>query len=209
MIRVFVADDHPVVLKGVKDIINGQKDLKVVDEAYSSEEVLEKVDDGKYDVILLDLSMPKRGGLEVLYQFRQRKIRIPVLILSIFPEEQYGRRVFKSGAAGYLTKDCSPDVLVGAIRKVAAGGKYVSEQLAEILIGSLDQPALLPHEALSVREYQVMIKIAQGNTLAQIAENLSLSAKTISTYRSRIVDKMQIENNVELTHYAIKHKLIN
>lgn len=210
MIKIFIADDHPVVRKGLREIIEETSDMRVADEASNGQEVLAKVFKKDFDVVLLDISMPGRSGLDILKELKSQLPKLAVLVLSIHPEEQYAVQVLKAGAAGYLTKKSAPDELVTALRKVSAGGKYVSPSLAEKLASALetgiDKP---PHETLSAREYEVMRKIASGKTVAEIARELFLSPKTISTYRSRILEKMGIKNNAELIRYAIKNRLVD
>jgi len=209
MLKILIADDHPVVRQGLKQIVAEASDMVVADEASNGWEVLSKVRASQYDVVLLDISMPGGNGVDILRQLKNEKPGLHVLILSIHPEEQYAVRALKAGASGYLTKDSAPDELVAAIRKVSVGGKYVSSSLAEKLASDLEKKnAELPHKALSDREYQVMCMIASGSTVTEIAGELSLSVKTISTYRSRILEKMNMRNNAELTHYAIKNRLV-
>jgi two-component system invasion response regulator UvrY len=209
MIKILVADDHAVVREGVKQILSEIPDMVVAAEASSAQEVLNKVWENNYDVVLLDISMPGRGGLDVLKQLKDEKPGLPVLILSIYPEEQYAVRALKAGASGYLTKESAPDELIAAIRKISQGRKYVSASLAEKLAFDMEIGAeKLPHEMLSDREYQVMCMIAKGKTIKEIAGELSLSVKTISTHRSRIMDKMRMKSNAELIHYAIKNSLV-
>ncbi|MGD9212145.1 MAG: response regulator transcription factor [Desulfobacteraceae bacterium] len=210
MINIIIADDHPIVRAGLKQIIAEDKDITVTGEASKGTELLEKVRKHDFDVILLDLSMPGMNGLDVLKQLKIEKPRIPVIILTIHPESQYALRILKAGAAGYLTKDSASDELIKAIRKVCNKGKYISPSLAEKIVFALDQDAgQLPHEALSDREYQVLSLIGSGKTVSQIAETLALSVKTVSTYRVRILEKMQMQNNAELIHYAIQNKLVD
>ena len=209
MIRLLVVDDHAVVRRGIRHVIQETGDIVVAQEAGSGAEALEKAVKRDTDVILLDISMPGRGGLEVLKELRQRNVKAPVLILSIFPEEQYAVRALRSGAAGYLTKESAPEELIVAIRKVASGGKYVSATLAERLATTLATPSGgLLHEQLSDREYQIMCMMASGKTQSQIADELALSVKTISTYRSRIIAKMGLKSNAEITRYAIENRLV-
>ena len=209
MIRVVIADDHPIVREGLKKILEKTSDMEVVGEAGAGEELLSKISEIDCDVLLLDITMPGRGGLEILEQLHKEKPRLPVLIISIHPEEYYGMRVLKAGAGGFLNKDKAPEELIGAIRKVTSGGKYVSPELSEkiafSLSGNINKAA---HETLSNREYQVMCLLASGKTVTGIADELALSVRTISTYRSRILDKMKMKNNAELTHYAIKNGLL-
>jgi two-component system, NarL family, invasion response regulator UvrY len=209
MIKIFIADDHPVVRMGIKQILSEVKDMTVADEAGTGQETLKKVAKNDYDVILLDISMPGRNGLDILRELKNKKPKIPVLILSIYPEDQYAVRVLKLGAAGYLTKESVPEELINAIRKVAQGRKYISPSLAEKLATDLelnsDKP---PHENLSDREYQVLCLLASGKRLKDIADTLSLSIKTISTYRTRILEKMKMDNNAELIRYALQNNLV-
>ena len=209
MIRILVADDHTVVREGIKQILAGQEDMFVEDEAESGQEVLNKMTKKNYDLILLDISMPGRSGLEILEEIKLKQPKLPVLILSMHPEEQYAIRTLRAGAAGYLTKASAPQELISAIRKVARGGKYVTASLAEKLAFELDAGAEKPrHEKLSTREYQVMLMLASGQSVKEVAEELCLSAKTITTYRTRILEKMDMKKNAELTLYSIKNNLI-
>jgi len=210
MIKILIADDHPVVRKGLKEIIEENSDMVVAAEAGHGQEVLEKALKKEFDVVVLDISMPGRSGLEVLKQLKRERPKLSVLILSIHPEEHYAVRVLKAGASGYLTKESVPDELIKAIRKISTGRKYVSSTLAEKLAFDLESGGeKLAHERLSDREYEVMCLIASGKALKEIAEKLCLSGKTISTYRSRILEKMKMKNNAELTHYAIKNNLVD
>lgn len=207
--RILIADDHAVVRRGLKQIIAETPDMVVVDEATNGWEVLDKVRKDDYDVVLLDIAMPGKDGMDVLTQLKYERPELPVLMLSMYPEEQFAVRALRAGASGYLTKESAPDELVTAIRKVSTGGKYVSSSLAERLASLLQKAERLSHEILSDREYKVMCLIASGKTVTEIAKELSLSVKTISTYRSRILVKMQMKNNAELTLYAVKNGLIN
>jgi len=210
MIRILIADDHAVVRRGLKHIVSEQPDMTVDGEAENARQVLDLVRTDKWDVIVLDINMPGRSGLEVLKELRREHPKLPVLVLSVHPEDQYGVRVLKAGAAGYLTKDSAPDELVQAIRKVHRGGKYVSASLAEVLAFELETETDRPrHKSLSDREYQVMTMIASGKTVGEIGKELSLSVKTISTYRARVLGKMKMRTNAELTHYAIKNQLLS
>jgi two-component system invasion response regulator UvrY len=209
MINILIADDHAVVRKGLRQILTETPDLRVADEAVDGEDVLEKVKRNSYDVIVLDISMPGMSGLDALKRLNVEHPDLPVLVLSIYSEDQYALRVLKAGASGYLTKESAPGELVSAIRKVAKGGKYVSAYLAEKLAFGLSAPANAnPHENLSDREMQVLCMIASGKTISEIAQDISLSVKTVSTYRRRILTKMKLKNNAELTHYAIRNNLI-
>jgi len=210
MIKILIADDHAIVREGLKQILSESPDLVVVAEASSGQEVLEKISKKDLDLVVLDIAMPGRGGLDILKEIKTQTPRLPVLMLSMYPEEQYAIRVLKSGASGYLTKESAPTELVMAIRQISQGKKYISPSLAEKLAIDLElSPDKLPHEILSDREYQVMCMIASGKTLKEIADGLSLSIKTISTYRSRILEKMNMRTNAEVTHYAIKNNLVD
>ena len=209
MIRILVADDHPIIRKVLKQIIEETSDIIVEEEASNGYEVLEKIQKKNFDVIILDLAIPGINGLDVLKQLKKIKPELPVLILSMYPEEQYAVRVLKAGASGYLTKESAPEELVRAIRKVKNRGKYISSSLAEKLAFNLSTDSnKMTHELLSDREFQVMCMIASGKTVSEIADELSLSVKTVSTYRYRILDKMNLNNNAELTHYAFENNLI-
>ena len=208
MIKILVADDHAIVREGLKQIVRETSDMEVAGEAADGRQVVQMVANDDWDVVLLDIGMPGKSGMDILKELKAERPGLPVLMLSMYPEEQYAVRALKAGASGYLTKESVPDELINAIRKVSAGGKYVSSSLAEKLAYDLEADVEKPlHETLSDREYQVMIMIAKGETIKDIADNLCLSIKTISTYRSRILEKMRMKNNAELMHYAIKHKL--
>ena len=210
MIRILIADDHAIFREGLKHILSESPDVKVAAEARNGQEVLEKIWSEKYDMVLLDISMPGMSGLEVLKQLKIEKPKLPVLVLSMHPEEQYAVRVLRAGASGYLTKESAPDELITAIRKVSQGRKYITSSLAERLAFEMEIDSEKPlHEVLSDREYQVLRIIAAGKTIKQIAEELSLSIKTVSTYRSRIMEKMKMKTNAELMHYAIKHQILD
>jgi DNA-binding NarL/FixJ family response regulator len=210
MINIIIADDHPVVRHGIKQILAEESDMQLLAEAANGRELLEKVRSLPCDVVLLDISMPGRGGLDVLSELRRDRPRVPILVLSVHSEDQFGQRVLKSGAAGFMNKESAPEELVKAIRKVYSGGKYVSSSLAEKLASDLaadsERP---PHEDLSDREYQVLCMIASGKTVSEIARELSLSTKTISTYRARILEKMGMKTNAQLTYYAIRKSLVS
>jgi two-component system, NarL family, invasion response regulator UvrY len=209
MIQILIADDHAIVRAGLKQLIADSDDMAVTGEAVDGVEALDLVANNKYDVVVLDLSMPGRGGLDALKQMHAQHPQLPILVLSMYQEEQYAVRVLKAGAAGYLTKASAPDELVNAIRRIASGRKYISEQLAETLAQDLGHAMDdEPHKTLSDREYQVMSLIASGKTVSEIAVQLTLSVKTVSTYRERILTKMRLKNNAELTHYVINNKLL-
>ncbi len=210
MIRVIIADDHAVVREGVKQILAQTEDIKVVDEAATGPETLAKVRTVPCDVLLLDLSMPGLGGIEVLKQVRVELPRLPVLILTMYPEDQYAVRTVKAGAAGYLTKQSVPQELITAIRTIHGGKKYITPAVAEKLADEVThETGKLPHELLSDREYQIFILIAGGKSVGIIADELHLSVKTVSTHRARILGKMEMKNNSELTHYAFQQKLVS
>ena len=210
MIEVIIADDHPIVRAGLKQIIMEQNDITVSGEAANGAGLLKQVQQRDYDVVLLDLSMPGMDGIDVLKQLKLDKPHLPVIILTVHPETQYALRVLKAGAAGYLNKTSAADELIQAIRKVQRGGKYISTSLAEKIAFALDgETGGLPHESLSDREYQVLCLIGSGKSVSQIADDLSLSVKTISTYRARILEKMKMENNAELIHYAVQNSLVD
>lgn len=210
MIKILIADDHPIVRKGLKEIIEETSDMVVADEANNGEEALDKVLKSNLDVVVLDISMPGMSWIDILKKIKKEKPELSVLVLSMHPEELYAVQVFRAGASGYLTKQSTPDELLAAIRKISTRRKYISTSLAEKLAYDLENDANgPPHETLSNREYEVMCLIATGKTVKEIAEKLKLSVKTISTYRSRILEKMNMRNNAELTHYAIKNRLVD
>lgn len=209
MIRVLIADDHPVVLRGLKEILTDDPDIEVAGMASDGYEVLRLVRAQDLDVAIIDFCMPGRSGLELVEQLKKERPELPVLVLSMHPEEQFGTRSLRAGAAGYMTKESAPTELMKAIRRVAARGKYVSESLAERLAWALEKGNdALPHESLSAREYRVLCLIASGRTGRQIAGELHLSSSTVSTYRGRILAKLGLASNAELTHYAIRNHLV-
>jgi two-component system invasion response regulator UvrY len=209
-IRVFIADDHAIVREGLKQILAESRDIIVAGEAENGLDAIKLFRKAKCQVMLLDISMPDRSGIEVLKQVKKEKPELAVLMLSMHREDQYAIRSLKAGAAGYLTKQSAPRELVTAIRQVAAGQKYVSAALAQELASQLgDDHETAPHDLLSDREYQTLTMIASGKTVSAIAQELSLSVKTISEYRARLLVKMKLKNSAELTHYAIKNQLID
>ena len=208
-IKILIADDHPIVRAGIKQILADTPDMVASDEAGSGQEVLNLIRKKDYDVILLDISMPGRSGLEILKDLKKEKPKTSVLILSIYPEEQYAIRALKAGASGYLTKSSAPNELVSAIRKISNGSRYITAALAEKLASYFAMDLKKPlHETLSDREYQVMLMIAAGKTVTEIAGELCLSVKTISTYRTHILEKMYVKNNSEIARYAIQNNLL-
>jgi DNA-binding NarL/FixJ family response regulator len=208
-IRVLVADDHVLFRRGLKMVLEDTPDMAVADEAGTGREALHKAINGDFDVLLLDISMPERSGFDILKDLKNLKPDLPVLMLTMHPEDKYAVRVLKAGASGYMTKKNAPDELVAAIRKVLEGGRYVSPSLAEKIAFELQEGAEKPpHELLSDREYQVMCLIATGKSMSGIAEELSLSINTVSTYRARILEKMRLKNTAELIHYAIANNLV-
>lgn len=205
MIRIMIADDHAIVRSGLKQILEENHEMKVVAEHAHGAPALQWIRAHDCDVVLLDISMPGMNGIDVLKLIHDEKPRLPVLILSIYPEDQYAMRLIKAGAAGYLTKESAPEVVVEAVRQVASGKKYISPTVAEILAKEIGASnGKLPHETLSDREYQIFLLFASAKTTTEIAVTLDLSAKTISTYRSRILEKMHLRNNAELMRYAVE-----
>lgn len=205
-IRVLVADDHAVVRRGLRQILEAEPDIEVVAEATNGAEAVALVRERSVDAVLLDITMPGRSGLEVLRELNGVRPEMRVLVLSMHPEERYAVRVLKEGAAGYLTKESAPEELVRAVRKVAAGGRYIGASLAERLAGELSTQGRRPaHELLSGREYEILCRLAAGKT----ATELSLGVNTVSTYRARVLQKLGLDNNAELMRYALHHKLID
>jgi two-component system invasion response regulator UvrY len=208
--KILVVDDHAVVRHGVKQILTEHLHCSVIGEARNAEEMMDQVRDRHWTIVILDVGMPGKGGLDALKELKQLRPKLPVLVLSAYPEDQLALRMLKAGASGYLTKDSAPTELVHALRKIIAGGKYVSAAVAELLALNLESDSEKPlHEQLSDREYQVMCLIAVGKSLKEIADDLCVSISTINTYRARILEKMQLKNNTELTHYALKNGLVN
>jgi DNA-binding NarL/FixJ family response regulator len=209
-IRIVIVDDHAVVRAGLKQYLAEQMDFQVVGEAASGREALDFVRAGGVDVIILDVSMPDQSGVDALSGIKARAPELPVLMLSAFPETHYATALLKQGASGYLNKDCDPQEIVNAVRTLARGRRYITPGVAELLADQLgggegDGP---PHTHLSEREFQVFLRLAQGETIGAIAESLSLSVKTVSTYRTRVMEKMKLESNSDLTYYALKNGLI-
>jgi DNA-binding NarL/FixJ family response regulator len=208
--KILVVDDHAVVRQGVKQILSEQFQGAVIGEARNAEEMIDRIRKQSWDIVVLDVGMPGKSGLDALKDLKQVCPKLPVLVLSAYPEDQLARRMLKAGAAGYLNKDSAPNELVRALRKILGGGKFVSAAVAELLASNLDDHFEKPlHEQLSDREYQVMCLIAVGRSLKEIADDLCVGISTINTYRARILEKMQMRNNTELTHYAIENRLVN
>ncbi|HID39075.1 MAG TPA: response regulator transcription factor [Calditrichaeota bacterium] len=209
MIKILIADDHAIVREGLKQIVAEAGNMRVTGEAGNVKELFALLENDSWDVVVLDINMPGKSGLEALKEMQEKYQHLPVLILSMYGEDQYGLRAVKAGAAGYLKKVSAPEELVNAIHKIVNGGKYISSELAEKLANTYRKNEKeFPHEALSDREYQIMCKIAMGESAEKIAEQLYISIHTVYSYRNRILEKMKMKSNVELTRYAIRHKLI-
>ncbi|MDY0745382.1 response regulator transcription factor [Paucibacter sp. R3-3] len=209
MIRIAIVDDHAIVRAGLRQYFSDQTDLRVTGEASNGREALDIVRGGDVDVILMDLSMPDQGGVEVLAAIKAREPDLPVLILSGFPETHYATTLLRQGASGYLNKECDPEDIVKAIRTVYRGRKYITPAVAELLADGLSGDVdALPHEQLSERELQVFLRLARGETIGHMADSMSLSVKTVSTYRSRVMEKLKLASNSDLTYYALKNGLI-
>lgn len=208
--KILLADDHPIIRAGLKQILNELAGLQLIDEAINGNEVIAKTRNNEYDLIILDISLPDRNGLDVLKQIRTEKPGALVLILSIHPEEQYAKRVLKAGASGYLTKNSAPEELLKAANKILSGGKYISETFAEIIAEDLARDSFRQvHELLSDREYQIMCLIASGKSYEEIGLELCISPKTVRSYRARILDKMKLQDNAHLISYCVKNNLID
>jgi len=208
VLRILIVDDHAVVREGLKRILSEYPDKVAIGEVGDGAGALTEVRNGEWDLVLLDINLPHRDGLDVLKQIKREQPGLSVLVLSIYPEDQYALRVIKAGAAGYLTKESAPELLIEAIHRVAGGHSYISPALAEKLAGNLRNPAgRMPHENLSDRELEVFGLIASGKTVGQIATQLSLSVNTVSTYRARILEKTGLKSNAELMRYAVDHNL--
>jgi len=207
MIRILIADDHAIVRQGLKQIVEASGEMRVVAEAANGADALSKIREIVCDVVLLDIAMSGMSGIDALKQLHKEKPKLPVLILSSYPEDQYAVRLIRIGAAGYLTKESAPALIIEAVRHVVSGKKYITPAVAEMLANELgahnESP---PHETLSDREYQIFLLLASAKTVSEIAVALALSVKTISTYRSRILEKLHLRNNAELMHYAIEHQ---
>jgi DNA-binding NarL/FixJ family response regulator len=210
MIRVLVADDHTIMREGLKQLLVAAGDLDVVGEARDGHEVLQQVRALDFDVLLLDMSMPGKSGMDLIKQVKSEKPRLRILVLSMHQEHQYAVRAIKAGASGYLTKESASTLLVSAIRKVAGGGAFISAEVAEQLaLGAMPHSDGPPHGTLSDREYQIFLLLASGKTVTEIATQLNLSDKTVSTHKARLLEKLNIGNQTELVHYALRHRLID
>jgi DNA-binding NarL/FixJ family response regulator len=210
MIRVVIADDHTIVREGLRQLLQASVDFDIVSEARNGHEVIQRVRELDFDVLLLDMSMPGKSGMELIKQVKSERPRLRILVLSMHQEHQYAVRAIKAGASGYLTKESASSQLAAAIRKVASGGAFISAEVAEQLaLGAMPQAEGLPHTALSDREYQVFRLLVSGKTVSDIGEELNLSVKTISTHKARLLQKMGVANQTELVHYAIRHRLID
>jgi len=210
MIKILIADDHPIVRRGLKQIVQDEKDMKTVFEAANSDEVLAALRENNFDLLLLDITMPGKSGLDLLVDLKNLYPELPILVLSALPEESYAKRVIKMGALGYIHKESAPDLLVPAIRRVLKGKVYVSSKLADILVSDIsgrDSENL--HDLLSEREFEVLVLIGKAKTNNEIAQTLHLGVTTVSTYRARILEKMKLKNNSELIQYCVKHDLID
>lgn len=209
MIRIVIADDHAVVRQGLKQILEESSEMKVVAEHANGADALRWIRANDCDVALLDIAMPGMSGIDVLKQLHEEKPKLPKLILSIYSEDQYAVRLIKAGAAGYLTKESAPEIVVEAVRRVVSGKRYISQEVSEMLANEFGAPGeKLPHETLSDREYQIFLLLASAKTVSEIADILGLSVKTVSTYRSRTLEKMQLRNNAELMRYAVEKHLV-
>lgn len=209
MINILIADDHAIVREGLKQIVAEEPDIKVIGEAENASQVFELLKTKDINIIILDINMPGKSGLEALKDLRKDYPKIPVLILSMYSEEQYGLRALKSGASGFLKKVSAPEELVKAIRKIFYSGKYISTELAEKLVENFNENGkILRHEQLSNRELQIMCEIGKGKSAEEMADDLSISIHTVYSYRNRILEKMKLKSNVELTQYVLKNKLI-
>lgn len=208
MLKILIGDDHAIIRKGLRQILTEEFVPCAIDEASTGREVIYKTNEKNYDILILDISMPERNGIDILQQLKIEQPALPILVLSIHQEEQYAVRVLKSGAAGYLNKASAPEELVAAIQKISGGGRYISPEVAEHLADRINDPERPLHENLSAREYQVMLLIASGKTLSEISNELVISVKTVSTYRSRLLEKMAMENNAKLTKYVIENGLL-
>jgi DNA-binding NarL/FixJ family response regulator len=209
MIKVLIADDHAVVRRGLRQILSEDPDIFVGAEACNAREVRELVHSQRWDVVVLDVNMPGGSGIELVTELRKERPEVRFLILTMYPEDQYAVRAIRAGAAGFLTKESAPEMLIGAVKKIAGGGRYVSPELAETLASMFaGESQGSPHERLSDREFEIFKMLSSGKTVSQVAQELALSVKTVSTHRTRILRKMEMRTNAELTHYAMKNGLV-
>jgi DNA-binding NarL/FixJ family response regulator len=209
MMKILIADDHSIVREGLKQYVKTLDEVKLIDEAVDGEEAWTKIKEGDYDLVILDVSMPGMSGLDVLRKMKERNLKTPVLMLSVHPQEQYAIHAIKMGASGYISKDSAFEELTFAIKKIASGGRYIATAFAEKLaFNGSDPDTRRYHEKLSQREFQVMIMLAKGKSVTEISNEIFISGKTVSTYRARILEKMGMKKNAELTMYAIKNNLI-
>ena len=209
MIQILIVDDHAILRRGLKEILEREFRDVSIGGAGTAEQALTLLDSDKWDLVILDITMPGRSGIDVLRQLKALRPKLPVLVLSMHPEDQYGKRVLKAGASGYMNKESAPEELIKAVRKLLSGGRYVSSTLAETLAVDLGRDDETPaHERLSDREFEILRKIASGKTVSQIAQELHLSVPTVSTYRARILEKMGMSNTAELIRYALSHHLV-
>ena len=206
--RILIADDHALFRAGVRSLLEAQTDWDVAGEAATGDEALKRMRGEHWDCVLLDISLPDRTGIDILRQIRPHKPTLPILILSMYPEQQYAVNLLRAGASGYLTKDAVPEQVIVAVRTLLAGRKYISNEVAQLLAGDVDGDGRPLHSALSEREFQIFCKLASGKSVGDIAEELHLSNKTVSTYRTRVLEKMNLASNADLTYYAIKNGLI-
>lgn len=210
MIRIIIADDHPLVRKGIKDVLEEEIDFKVVASAAFPYEILEGIRDHNPDILITDLSMPGRSGLDLIGDVKQLYPKLPILVLTMHPEERFAMRALKAGVAGYLTKDTKPEEIIKAVRQIISGRKFITPSIAEKLASEFDKDFdKIPHELLSDREFQIFRMIAAGEKIREIANKLSLSIRTVNTYRARILEKMKMKTDTELTLYAVEHQLID
>jgi len=207
--KILITDDHPMVRTGLRALLSGDRHISEIGEAASAEETLERLKSEPWDLLILDINMPDRSGMDVLREVRANYPNVKVLVLSVFPERQYALNVLKAGASGYLAKECAPKDLSDAVRTVLQGRRYVSSQTAELLVSDMDVDGSQPiHTRLSEREFQIFCKLAAGRSVTKIGDELCLSVKTVSTYRSRILEKMNLATNADMTTYALRHALI-
>lgn len=210
MIRLLIVDDHAIVRHGLRQVVSESEDIKVAAEAGNSQEAIRLLREMEFDMVLLDISLPDKNGIETLKQIKRDRPNLPVIMLTMHAEDEFGVRALKAGASGYLTKQSAHDQLLTAVRQVASGRRYISQELAEELVRSIGEPAgKRPHELLSDREFDTLRLLASGKSLSEIAQMFSISPKTVSVYRTRLLEKMKLKNNAEIAHYAVKNGLID